>query len=233
MEEPSPIGHAGNMTFPARLARTVHSARIGLAMADDFLARWSRRKLEGRTAPAAPSPDEASGISAAESHEPQIAEDAITEEEIAALPAISDITLETDITAFLRKGVPAALRNAALQRLWVLDPEIRNFVGEARDYAWDWNTPGGVPVSGPLEAGTDIPSMLRRVFGEDGESARENVIAKPESAPQAFTQERSAAPRAATPNEDGETAKSRIPSQDEVSSEDAAPIRRHGGALPE
>jgi Protein of unknown function (DUF3306) len=201
-------------------------------MTDDFLARWSRRKLEGRAAPAASPAEEAESVTA-EPADPQIAEDAITEEEIAALPAISDITLDTDITAFLRKGVPAVLRNAALQRLWVLDPEIRDFIGEARDYAWDWNTPGGVPVSGPLEAGTDIPSMLRRVFGEGGESARENVIAKSEPSPQSPPPQRQAAPHVAAPDDVEQAAKSRILSQNEPASENDAPLRRHGSALPE
>jgi hypothetical protein len=197
-------------------------------MTDSFLTRWSRRKLEGRT-PATPSPDDAGSTPVAE---PQIADDAITPEEIAALPAVSDITLETDITAFLRKGVPSALRNAALQRLWVLDPEIRDFVGDARDYAWDWNTPGGVPVSGPLEPGTDIPAMLRRIFGEEPAPTRENVIAKSETAPPAPTPEQSAPLRSPVQNQEVVTAKSGKVSAETALDEEPAPVRRHGGALP-
>ena len=71
------------------------------------------------------------------------------------------------MTAFLRKGVPASLRNRAMRRLWSLDPAIRDYVGDARDYAWDWNVPGGVPVSGPLSATTDVKQMVKDIFGRE------------------------------------------------------------------
>jgi Protein of unknown function (DUF3306) len=201
-------------------------------MTDDFLARWSRRKLGGRAAPEEGSPKDSERGSQADAPAPRIADETMTPEEIAALPAISDITLETDITAFLRRGVPAALRNAALQRLWVLDPDIRNFVGEARDYAWDWNTPGGVPVSGPIESGTDIPAMLRRVFGEESETTRENVIASSETAPPPLKQEQPASSPASATEQAAQPAESGIPSVKEDSSGESAPVRRHGSALP-
>jgi hypothetical protein len=201
-------------------------------MDDGFLTRWSRRKLDGREVPDAPPPD-ADAEPVVDAAELPAEEGAVTPEEIAALPAAADITLDTDITAFLRKGVPALLRNAALQRLWVLDPDIRNFVGDARDYAWDWNVPGGVPVSGPLETGTDIPAMLRRVFGEDSETARENVIVQsmpaetpPAPAPRApvnFAAEEQVAPM---PDEFSDE------TEDEQTVEESAPVRRHGSALP-
>ena len=104
-------------------------------MSEDFLSRWSRRKTEARRAPAV---------------EPPQAERVLSEEELAALPKIDTLQVDTDITPFLRAGVPAALRNAALRKMWLLDPEIRDFVGHARDYDYDWNTPGGVPGSGAL-----------------------------------------------------------------------------------
>lgn len=199
-------------------------------MKDGFLARWSRRKLEGRDAPIEQEPGAA--MPAPELSHPEAVDDVITPEELAALPPIADITLETDIAAFLRKGVPSALRNAALQRLWVLDPDIRNFVGDARDYAWDWNTPGGVPVSGPLEPGTDVAAMLRRIFGEEPAPARENVIAKSEAPPSPPAREQPASPRSVPPNPEEPPAKSRNVSESELAPEDVAPIRRHGGALP-
>ena len=46
--------------------------------------------------------------------------------------------------------------------MWALDPKIRDYVGEARDYAYDWNTPGGVPGSGPVPW-QDIEGLRRRV----------------------------------------------------------------------
>src|SRR5690349_9250496 len=113
---------------------------------DDFLSRWSRRKLEvqreGKAEPAAPlAPEQAP----AEEGEPEL-----TPEEIAALPKIDEMTPDTDLTVFFRKGVREMLKKAALRRMWSLDPAIRDYVGEAREYAYDWNVPGGVPGNGPL-----------------------------------------------------------------------------------
>lgn len=116
-----------------------------MAEADDregFLARWSRRKREAREggeppeAEAAPAPPPAEQPAA-----PAEAEEPI---DLSALPKLEDLTPTSDITAFLRKGVPLSLRNAALRRMWSLDPAIRDYIGPV-DYGWDWNTPGGVP----------------------------------------------------------------------------------------
>lgn len=136
-------------------------------MSEEFLSRWSRRKQQARRgtvegeieAPAVKSP------APAEAPEP-----VLTPEEIAKLPKIDELTAESDITVFLRRGVPAPLRNAALRRMWLLDPAIRDFAGHARDYDYDWNTPGGAPGHGPLEPGDDVGAMVRKIFGERGES---------------------------------------------------------------
>ncbi|TQF82550.1 DUF3306 domain-containing protein, partial [Elioraea sp. Yellowstone] len=84
--------------------------------------------------------------------------------DLSALPRIEDLTAESDITAFLRKGVPVGLRNAALRRVWSLDPAIRDFIGPV-DYGWDWNTPGGVPdfVDG-IGEGPEIRALAERLF---------------------------------------------------------------------
>jgi hypothetical protein len=122
---------------------------------DGFLARWSRRKFEVRREEAQPPAPEA----APANREPEL-----TPEEIAALPKIEELTPETDISAFLRRGVPEALKNAALRRMWSLDPAVRDYVGDARDYAYDWNVPGGVPGNGPLLPTDDVDAMLRQMF---------------------------------------------------------------------
>jgi hypothetical protein len=137
---------------------------------EDFFARWSRRKREAareREAPAEPVPETASTDA---SEEP-----ALSPEELAALPKIEDITPDTDITAFLKKGVPEALRNAALRRVWSLDPAIRDYVGDARDYAWDWNVVGGVPGNGPLLPVDDVNAMLRTIFQDGKETIPERA----------------------------------------------------------
>jgi hypothetical protein len=149
-------------------------------MSDNFLSRWSRRKQEARRVDHRPDRPDADEIlhpgseEAARGREAEVpGEPALSPEEIAALPDVEELTAETDISAFLRKGVPDALRNAALRRMWSLDPAIRDFVGEARDYAYDWNTPGGVPGSGELLPGQDVQAMVHQVFGEAEPERRE------------------------------------------------------------
>jgi hypothetical protein len=86
------------------------------------------------------------------------------------------MTATTDITAFLRKGVPEHLRNAALRKSWALDPAIRNYINPALDYAYDWNTPGGVPGSSEIGAGMDVARLVLQIMGS-GESAVEPSVA--------------------------------------------------------
>lgn len=135
----------------------------------EFLSRWSRRKLQSEPeAPAtdlpAPVPAEVPGETAT----PDVPQesDALTPEEIEALPKVEEITAETDISVFLRKGVPEFLKNAALRRVWSVDPAIRDYVSEAREYAYDWNVPGGVPGNGPLLPSDNVGDMLRQIFGD-------------------------------------------------------------------
>jgi hypothetical protein len=135
-----------------------------------FLARWSQRKREAkppdRDAPAAEA-DVPTG-SAAEI-------DTAPEFDLSSLPKLEDITATTDITGFLRKGVPEHLRNAALRKSWALDPAIRNYVNPALEYAYDWNTPGGVPGSSEIGAGMDVARLVSQIMG-GGESAVEPSI---------------------------------------------------------
>jgi hypothetical protein len=136
---------------------------------DNFLSRWSRRKQAARSReqpeaaatrsePVVPPEEDASAMQA---------EAGLSADEIASLPSIEDLTAETDVSVFLRKGVPEPLRNAALRRMWSLDAKIREFVGDARDYAYDWNTPGGVPGFGPLPTTEEVLRMAARIVGGD------------------------------------------------------------------
>jgi hypothetical protein len=135
-------------------------------MSDDFLARWSRRKLEVRRQDRDPAPLEAPAPEARAPDEmpAQETEPELTPEEIEALPPVEELTADSDFRLFLRKGVPERLKNAALRRMWALDPSIRDHVGDARDYAYDWNVPGGVPGAGPLLPTDDVSGMLRQIF---------------------------------------------------------------------
>src|SRR3979490_3354813 len=135
-----------------------------------FLARWSQRMREAKQPePEAPVAD--AGVASgpvAESDVPQPFD-------LSSLPKLEDVTEGTDITGFLRKGVPEHLRDAALRKSWALDPAIRNYVNPALEYAYDWNTPGGVPGSSEIGAGMDVARLVSQIMGS-GESATEPSI---------------------------------------------------------
>ena len=132
-----------------------------------FLARWSERKREAARSESErelkPAPSDAAAPEA------PAAETTSSETEppfdLASLPKLEDLTADTDLTVFFKKGVPESIRNAALRKSWALDPAIRNYVNPALDYAYDWNTPGGVPGAGELAPGTDIARMVAQVMG--------------------------------------------------------------------
>lgn len=127
-----------------------------------FLARWSERKHEAKQ------PDHDAPVADADVPSQPVAEgDAAQEFDLSSLPKLDDLTATTDITAFLRKGVPEHLRNAALRKSWALDPAIRNYVNPALDYAYDWNTPGGVPGSSEIGAGMDVARLVSQIMGSE------------------------------------------------------------------
>lgn len=136
---------------------------------ENRLARWSRRKLAARTpeqeitteddarqsetVPNLPADDAGPSVDPAE---PEV------EEELQEpLPRIEDLTIESDLTAFLKRGVPAALKRAAMRKMWSIDPNIRDYVGPS-EYAWDFNQPGSMPGFGPLEANKAVVGFLSR-----------------------------------------------------------------------
>jgi hypothetical protein len=158
-----------------------HGPVQGSAAADGeegFLARWSRRKRELGQQPAAPAP----GVEAAASppvppeddkrpRDPETGE-LIDEEWLRTLPDASSLGPGADLSPFMRRGVPEALRRQALRSVWMADPAIRDYVSPALDYAYDYNTPGGAPGYGPLSE-SDIEQA--RAFLDD-------VFSKPASA---------------------------------------------------
>src|SRR6195256_2336896 len=135
-----------------------------------FLARWSQRKHEAKQ------PEHEAPVADADVPSKPVAEDdAAPEFDLSTLPKLEDVTETTDITGFLRKGVPEHLRNAALRKSWALDPAIRNYVNPALEYAYDWNTPGGVPGSSEIGAGMNVARLVSQIMGS-GESATEPSI---------------------------------------------------------
>src|SRR4030081_2910571 len=142
----------------------------------NFLARWSQRKREAKQPDREPPAAEAEVPSA-----PVAESDAPPEFDLSRLPKLEDLTATTDITGFLGKGVPEHLRNAALRKSWALDPAIRNYVNPALEYAYDWNTPGGVPGSSEIGAGTDIARLVSQIMGS-GDLVAEPSISADETA---------------------------------------------------
>jgi hypothetical protein len=137
-----------------------------------FLARWSQRKHEAKRDGDTPPAEAAVPADPVAQAEPEF--------DLSSLPKLEEMTATTDITGFLRKGVPEHLRNAALQKSWALDPAIRNYVNPALDYAYDWNTPGGVPGSSELGAGIDVARLVSQIMGS-GESGDESSVAEARS----------------------------------------------------
>jgi hypothetical protein len=209
-----------------------------------FLARWSQRKQEAKQpepAPDQPAPE-------AEIPPAPVAEaEAVPEFDLSSLPKLEEMTGATDITGFLRKGVPEHLRNAALRKSWALDPAIRNYVNPALEYAYDWNTPGGVPGTGEIGAGMDVARMVLQIMG-DGAPAEPEVVASdpkqdPADNPEA-NPDNLAAP-AAEPDlptealgrsDEGiavaQDVSTEVPPADDPSAAPQPPVRRHGSAKP-
>jgi hypothetical protein len=137
---------------------------------ENFLKRWSQRKLAERER----SKDEhATNQNAPVEHDasaaepPQIDGMAKASDEafdLADLPAIDSIAANTDVTAFLRPGVPPDLTRAALRRAWTSDPAIRDFVGLVEN-GWDFNDPSAMAGFGTITA-DEVARLASKIIGE-------------------------------------------------------------------
>ncbi|WFU61345.1 DUF3306 domain-containing protein [Bradyrhizobium brasilense] len=135
---------------------------------DKFLARWSRRKQEAKANATPPDPAMRDDMQSP----PPAVKDDDAEFDLASLPSIDTITSATDITAFLRKGIPQELTRAALRRAWSADPVIRDFVGLAEN-AWDFNDPTAMPGFGPLDCSeAELTALIDRIVGGLGKPAQ-------------------------------------------------------------
>ena len=131
---------------------------------ENLLARWSRRKRDSRT--------DARGVDAPVQDSEAVASDigvvppdqTPPPVDLASLPTLDSIGAETDLRAFLGRGVPAELTRAALRRGWSADPAIRDFIGLSEN-SWDFNAPGGIPGFGALDPG-EIQKLLAQAMGE-------------------------------------------------------------------
>ena len=190
---------------------------------EGFLSRWSRRKravVEGRAPeePALPAETLPEAV-------PEAAPAPEDEFDLASLPPIESLTIESDFKAFLHRKVPLELRSAALRRAWSLDPAIRDFIGPA-DYAWDFNAPDGVPGFA-LELGGDAMKLLSHALGLDA------PVPKPAAEPQDEALTVAEAPALEAPPAASSFSIAEAAPEAEASPE--APmerLRRHGSALP-
>ena len=208
----------------------------------DFLSRWSERKLNPETQK--PPPAEKQAVPAGnESVTPPAPEFDIT-----TLPSLESITANSDIGAFLQRGVPAALRRAALRRAWSADPAIRDFVGLSEN-SWDFNAPDSIPGFGSIGS-TDVQRLAARLFGDPGEEApsqppqtasgsNEFPVRKTQTAGLAEANRGDELPDASDNNTDrsgridGQNDHAAMQHQIRDEENDAPPApRRHGGALP-
>jgi hypothetical protein len=241
---------------------------------ENVLSRWSRRKREvasHEVTPAAPEvvapktsaplPTELEAEMAALAP-PDASDDKSSARapvfDPASLPSLDSIGADTDIRGFLAPGVPTELAHAALRRVWIADPGIRDFKGLA-EYDWDFTAPDSMFGFGDLDPGTDVKQMLADVFGDlptDPTVPSGNVLAEtpspaaPEpdlpalSEPGAPEPEKISDVTSAEPERHGEqqqeddlvhrnintATQNSILANDE---EQLAPRRQHGGALPQ
>lgn len=135
---------------------------------EGFLGRWARRKREAQQ-PAAPAVEPIPTIAepAAEVVEPT------PEPEMVEPPSLDLIDKDFDLAHWLKQNVPEEWKLKALRRAWESDPAISGYLDPARDYALDWNTPGGAPGYGPLSESDNVEEMLANIFGKPPEPAAE------------------------------------------------------------
>lgn len=202
---------------------------------DRFLERWSRRKQEAKANAA---PPETAMPNDVQARPPPAAPEDDPDLDLSSLPSIDQITSATDITAFLRKGIPQELTRAALRRAWSADPAIRDFVGLAEN-AWDFNDPNAMPGFGPLDCSEEeLAALVDRVVGGVRKAAQSLPDVEPkDSAPELRQAETSIIADAEDRSAATESAPAAVASQPTLAEDvarDTAPVKRrpHGGALP-
>jgi uncharacterized protein DUF3306 len=139
---------------------------------EKFLDRWSRRKRGAADEPV-PAQDAAAPPPPAE---PKAAEEKPFDP--ASLPPVESIKADTDISAFLKPGVPPELSRAALRQAWTADPAIRDFIGPVEN-GWDFNDPNAMPGFGPIEP-SEVARLLAQAIGAPSEPKAEPKIAAAE-----------------------------------------------------
>jgi hypothetical protein len=231
---------------------------------EEFLTRWSRRKRAAAESapPAVPATQDNNAPPA--NAPPAAAADGKSEEKAAAefdpasLPPIESITALSDISAFLRAGVPEELTRAALRRVWSADPAIRDFIGLSEN-AWDFTDPTAMYGFGPLQPGDDVGRMVAEIMNRSSRAPEQLASVMPaEKSPLAASDSKAAPPAAGQSDRNHEESwqpdeeeKNLLPGMDRGAPVTAAKVdaavqkespevederkllpRTHGGALP-
>lgn len=109
---------------------------------EGFLQRWSRRKVEARTANESaagdPGGEEVQPAPSEQGSEPGQGEPAPVAPE--DLPDIESLDASSDFSVFMRPGVPEHLRTQALRKLWRADPIFSKLDG-LLEYGGDYTIP--------------------------------------------------------------------------------------------
>ncbi|MBZ0146371.1 MAG: DUF3306 domain-containing protein [Pseudorhodoplanes sp.] len=186
---------------------------------NNFLSRWSRRKLEppkegAETGAPETKPAEAQP-GAVETQAPAVPVPAQKQPQEppfdpASLPPIESITAGTDIRDFLKPGVPLSLSRAALRRAWTSDPAIRDFI-EIAENQWDF-TNDSIPGFGQLDP-TEVPRLLAKLMGADQDSTAPSA-ARPMAEP---------LPESASPQEVAEKGEQEVATESECAVTAPAP----------
>ena len=198
---------------------------------EPFLSRWSRQKRAENKSVA---PEETNSAEA-----PTV--------DLSKLPNIDELTADSDIAAFMQKGIPEALQQLALRRMWSLDPGIRDFV-EVAENQWDFNAAGGIyGLFQEVAPGADMsvwlaqatssvlpPETLTDPAREDAAAVHSESQLRVSSIETVGQSTEVASPALVEPGVSAEIAPTPIdPSERAEPEKSAKPIRRrHGGALP-
>jgi len=151
----------------------------------------------------------------------------------ASLPPLESLGPDSDYTVFLKKGVPEALRIAALRKAWVSDPFIRDFRGPA-EYALDYTS-----AEFELRPTDDVAGMLDRIFPQQPTQSESAGGAQADTPSAPAVREPSAPAIGANPAPSDLNLPQKQADARPLKTEPAGPQiaqkvrRKHGGAMPD
>ncbi len=157
---------------------------------EGFLQRWSRRK-RGEPGEADGQeelqPEAVEAAMVADAPEAEEDPDLVANREAAEAVDLESLTYESDFTIFMKKGVPSALKNAALRKLWRSNPVLA-VVDGLNDYDEDFRVAEGVAGQfasawkvgkGYADKGEEVAAEMREKSAKLAE-LRENSLKNPD-----------------------------------------------------